>query len=135
MHELILRLPQGYETEVGDGGLMLSGGQRQRIALARALYGEPFLVVLDEPNSNLDSAGERALVAAIGAVRARGGIVVVIAHRPTLLGAVDHMLVLNEGRMQAFGPTRICAAAAGAQTGAPRSSAASRKAEGRRDEQ
>jgi PrtD family type I secretion system ABC transporter len=105
VHELILRLPKGYETEVGDGGLMLSGGQRQRIALARALYGKPFLVVLDEPNSNLDAEGERALVRAIGSVRACGGIVVVIAHRPTLLGAVDHMLVLNEGRMQAFGTT------------------------------
>jgi PrtD family type I secretion system ABC transporter len=105
VHELILRLPKGYETEVGDGGLMLSGGQRQRIALARALYGEPFLVVLDEPNSNLDNEGERALIKAIGRVRARGGIVVIIAHRSTLLCAVDHMLVLNEGRLQAFGKT------------------------------
>jgi PrtD family type I secretion system ABC transporter len=105
VHELILRLPKGYETEVGDGGLMLSGGQRQRIALARALYGDPFLVVLDEPNSNLDNEGERALIQAIDRVRARGGIVVIIAHRPTLLCAVDHILVLNEGRLQAFGKT------------------------------
>jgi len=105
VHELILRLPGGYETEVGDGGLMLSGGQRQRIALARALYGDPFLVVLDEPNSNLDSEGERALIRAIARIRARGGIAVVIAHRPILLQAVDHMLVLNEGRLQAFGTT------------------------------
>lgn len=105
VHELILRLPGGYETEVGDGGLMLSGGQRQRIALARALYGDPFLVVLDEPNSNLDAEGERALVRAIGRVRSRGGIVVVVAHRPAVLQTVDHMLVLNEGRMHAFGAT------------------------------
>ncbi len=105
VHDLILRLPNGYETEVGDGGMMLSGGQRQRIALARALYGDPFLLVLDEPNSNLDSEGERALVRAIAAVRQRGGIVVVIAHRPALLSVVDHLLVLNGGRQQAFGTT------------------------------
>lgn len=105
VHELILRLPKGYETEVGDGGLMLSGGQRQRIALARALYGHPFLVILDEPNSNLDNAGEQALIRAMTGVRERGGIVVAIAHRPTLLAAADTMLVLNEGRVQALGRT------------------------------
>lgn len=104
VHELILRLPNGYQTEVGDGGTLLSGGQRQRIALARALFDDPFLVVLDEPNSNLDAEGERALARCIGRIRARGGIVIVIAHRPALLSSVDQMLVLNEGRMHAFGP-------------------------------
>lgn len=110
VHELILRLPKGYETEVGDGGMMLSGGQRQRIGLARALYGHPFLVILDEPNSNLDATGEQALIHAMARVRRRGGIVVVIAHRPTLLAAVDTMMVLNEGRVQALGRTEaVCA--------------------------
>jgi ATP-binding cassette subfamily C protein len=103
VHEVILRLPQGYKTPVGEGGGLLSGGQRQRIALARALYGDPFLVVLDEPNSSLDALGEQALTKAIAAIRARGGIAVVIAHRPSAVAAVDHILVLNEGRVQAFG--------------------------------
>jgi PrtD family type I secretion system ABC transporter len=103
MHEAILRLPQRYKTQVGEGGAMLSGGQRQRIALARALYGDPFLVILDEPNSNLDALGEQALTQAINAVRARGAIAIVIAHRPSAVSAVDHILVLNEGRVQAFG--------------------------------
>jgi ABC-type protease/lipase transport system fused ATPase/permease subunit len=82
---------------------MLSGGQRQRIALARALYDDPFLVILDEPNSNLDANGEQALTNAISGIRARGGIAIVIAHRPSAVSAVDHVLVLNEGRVQAFG--------------------------------
>lgn len=103
VHDLIVKLPEGYETGIGDSGTNLSAGQRQRIALARALYRDPFLVVLDEPNSNLDSEGEEALAAAIRNVRSRGGIIIVIAHRASVLGSVGHVLVLNQGRQQAFG--------------------------------
>ena len=104
VHEMVLRLPNGYETRVGEGGSVLSAGQRQRIALARALYRDPFLLVLDEPNSNLDADGEKALVKAIERVKARGGIVVVIAHRPTVLSAADKVAVIGGGQLTAFGP-------------------------------
>ncbi|MBW8190641.1 type I secretion system permease/ATPase [Neiella marina] len=103
-HELILDLPNGYDTKVGIGGVALSGGQRQRIAFARALYGEPFLIVLDEPNSNLDADGEAALTKAILELKQRGKIVIVIAHRPSAITAVDQLAVLREGNLVAFGP-------------------------------
>lgn len=104
VHELILKFANGYDTVIDEAGNALSAGQRQRVALARALYDDPFLVVLDEPNSNLDADGEHALSDAISDVRKRGGIVIVIAHRPSALASADLVLLLNEGRMQAFGP-------------------------------
>lgn len=103
-HDMIVKLPQGYDTPVGSDGAQLSAGQRQRIGLARALFRDPFLVLLDEPNSNLDAEGEDALAGAIATVRARGGIAVVIAHRPSALAQVSHVLFMREGRMEAFGP-------------------------------
>jgi PrtD family type I secretion system ABC transporter len=104
IYDMIVQFPEGFETKIGEQGSALSGGQRQRIALARALYDDPFLVVLDEPNSNLDSDGEAALSRAILGIRARGGVAVVIAHRPSALAAVDKVLVLANGQVQAFGP-------------------------------
>ncbi|PWB35957.1 type I secretion system permease/ATPase [Pseudomonas sp. SDI] len=104
VHELILRLPQGYDTRLGEDGGDLSGGQKQRIALARALYGGPSLIVLDEPNSNLDTSGEAALASAIALMKAQGRTVVLVTHRSAALAQADKLLVLGEGRMQAFGP-------------------------------
>jgi ATP-binding cassette subfamily C exporter for protease/lipase len=104
VHEMVLRLPQGYDTPVGMDGSGLSGGQRQRIGLARALYGSPALLVLDEPNSNLDQAGEAALVQAVRAAKARGCTVVLVAHGQSLLQVVDKILVLNDGRLVVYGP-------------------------------
>lgn len=103
-HDLIVGFREGYETEIGDHGEALSAGQRQRIALARALYRDPFLVVLDEPNSNLDMDGEQALIKAMLGVRDRGGIIVIVAHRPNVLAAVDFVMAMNQGRIHAFGP-------------------------------
>jgi ATP-binding cassette subfamily C protein len=104
VHDLIGRLPLGYDTPVGDTGHMLSGGQRQRIALARALYASPNLIVLDEPNANLDATGEQALLRAIAAAKADGAIVVMVAHRPSIMQIADKLLVLEEGRVAQFGP-------------------------------
>lgn len=104
VHEMILQLPQGYDTPIGPGGIALSGGQRQRIGLARAIYDYPKIVVLDEPNSNLDEAGERALVQAISSLKKRGTTIILITHRPSSLGSADKILFLRDGQIQMFGP-------------------------------
>jgi ATP-binding cassette subfamily C exporter for protease/lipase len=104
LHQMILRFPKGYDTPMGEAGSLLSGGQRQRIGLARALYGDPALVVLDEPNANLDDEGEAALVRAVLGLKAKGKTVVLISHRPGILSVADRLLILHQGTVQASGP-------------------------------
>ena len=104
VHEMVLRLPGGYDARIGESGAVLSAGQRQRIAIARALFGEPFLILFDEPNSNLDSDGETALLKTVSELKARGAIVIIVAHRPSALAVCDKVLFLASGSQQAFGP-------------------------------
>ena len=104
VHEMILMLPSGYDTVIGEGGINLSGGQRQRIGLARAIYGSPRLIVLDEPNAHLDEVGERALALALQQIKLTGATVFVIAHRTSILAHLDHLLVMNAGTISLYGP-------------------------------
>ncbi|MFJ2456489.1 type I secretion system permease/ATPase [Pseudomonas protegens] len=120
VHELILHLPQGYDTMLGENGSGLSGGQKQRIALARALYGNPRLIVLDEPNSNLDTAGENALASSICQLKTQGTTVILVTHRSSVLALTDKLLLLHECSLQAFGPSQdVLKAISSAQSESP----------------
>ncbi|NNB58684.1 type I secretion system permease/ATPase [Pseudomonas fragi] len=121
VHQLILQLPEGYETRLGEGGAGLSGGQKQRIGLARALYGLPAVIVLDEPNSNLDEAGEQALLQAITQLKQHKRTLILITHKPNVLTLTDQLLILREGQLQAFGPTaKVLGAPVAAKPAAPK---------------
>jgi len=125
VHDIILRLPDGYSTRIGQLGMSLSAGQRQRVGLARAVFGDPFLVVLDEPNANLDAEGENALAQAIQTLRRSGSIVIVISHRPNALAALDMAIVLYEGKSIAFGTSReVFARVRGSNPAAPQQAVA-----------
>jgi ATP-binding cassette subfamily C protein PrsD len=121
VHDLVLRLPEGYSTRIGQGGMSLSAGQRQRVGLARAVFGDPFLIVLDEPNANLDADGENALCRAIQIMRNNKSIVIVISHRPSALAALNMAMVLYEGKAIAFGSCQEIFARVGASGGRPAS--------------
>ena len=111
LHEMILRFPKGYDTSIGEAGGLLSGGQRQRIGLARAIYGEPALVVLDEPNANLDDAGEAALLKTVRELKAKGKTVFLITHRPGVVAVADRVVILRDGMVYADGPRDVVMAA------------------------
>ena len=104
IHDMILRFPRGYDTQIGEAGGMLSGGQRQRLGLARAMYGNPAVLVLDEPNANLDDAGERSLFDAVLSLKSTGTTVILITHRPSILKAADILVVMQDGRILRCGP-------------------------------
>jgi ATP-binding cassette subfamily C exporter for protease/lipase len=125
---MILNMPEGYDTLLGDGGAGLSGGQKQRIGLARAMYDDPSLIVLDEPNSNLDDVGEQALLAAIVDLRKRGKTIVLITHRTSILSATTQLLLLQDGTAKIFGPTQQVVEALTKQQQAQQAQLAQKKA-------
>ena len=124
MHDIILRFPKGYDTPIGEAGNLLSGGQRQRIGLARAIYGEPALIVLDEPNANLDDAGEMALLRTVRELKAKGKTVFLITHRPGVIAVADRLMVLRDGQIVADGPTEKILAGLRPAPSPPRGAAA-----------
>lgn len=119
VHEMILRLPQAYDTPIGERGASLSGGQRQRIGLARAVFRRPRLIVLDEPNANLDAEGEDALIRAITTLKQAGHTILMISHKPSLLQAVDKIMVMQNGQISEYGDTADVMAKFGAATPKP----------------